>query len=59
MTPEQSKQLKIGQQVVRNKNYDLHGTVIRITNTGYQIRWDDEVITSYSPKEMLKIRIVK
>ncbi len=59
MLPEQSKLLKIGQHVARKKSDAAPGTVISISHSRVQIKWDDGTISDHRHGEMQDIRLAQ
>jgi hypothetical protein len=57
MTPAQSKELKIGLHVARKNVNALPGTVIGVSHSGVQIKWDDGKISDHRHDEMQDIRL--
>jgi hypothetical protein len=58
MPPEHSKLLKIGQHVARNQS-DARGTIVGISQSGVQIKWDDGTISDHRHGEMQDIRLTQ
>jgi hypothetical protein len=56
MTPAQSKELKIGLHVARKKS-DALGTIVGISHSGVQIKWDDGKISEHRHDEMQDFKL--
>jgi hypothetical protein len=57
MTPEQSRLLKIGLHVARKFGDTICGTVISISHSGVQIKWDDGKISDHLHREMQDVKL--